>query len=273
MSDQTAIVGKIHTCCKDCFFATYDDITQTGCSIDRLNKYREINEDFVLECYDNEAEFFLVNHMICLYYVDKQRLAQDTTKEELFAAIRRLIKIRYHVIILVHDSNIDNLNHTLRSLKQQDHPPILLTIIKLHDCQIPGAEIFKAFHRIYTDPNQQPQYRIQNPVNPELTKEDYIDIAIDGTKNEKYGFYCIFNSGFEIPREFGHKLDVAVNDDMQRFQLVTANEDGNGMIVPLTAHLRCSGNSHGVYLQTKIEAELCDENKILQINQLFPELF
>ena len=49
MASNTIINPKVHTACKNCMFAVYEDNTQTGCYINRLEKYSD-----VLECYDEE---------------------------------------------------------------------------------------------------------------------------------------------------------------------------------------------------------------------------
>ena len=61
--------------------------------------------------------------------------------------------------------------------------------------------------------------------------------------------------------------------ELQTFHIIKANADGNGAVVPLATHHNYQGNAHGIYLETKVEASLCDENRILQIDQLFPESF
>jgi hypothetical protein len=167
----------------------------------------------------------------------------------------------------------DNLTITLTSLRDQELPPKAITIINLSNDIKMGGNIVALFEDIYKEVAVKPKWRVQNVLNSDLTTPDYIDIAVDGMKRELYNFYMVFQSGFQIPLELGNEIDILVNEKLQTFYIIKGNEDGNGMIVPVTTHFNYQGNAHGIYLETKVEASLCDENKILQINQLFPAWF
>lgn len=51
------------TSCKDCIFALYDGTTQVGCEDNRIEKF----EDDIVEAYDNDKEFFVINRLCTLY--------------------------------------------------------------------------------------------------------------------------------------------------------------------------------------------------------------
>jgi hypothetical protein len=57
---------KIKTSCKNCAFATFEGLTQNGCSFDRITKF----DKDAIEAYDNEKEFYVINRL-CNYYRDK----------------------------------------------------------------------------------------------------------------------------------------------------------------------------------------------------------
>ena len=50
-------VNTIHTPCKSCVFALYEDKTQTDCGLNYISKYRQKDNVEVLEAYDNDKEF------------------------------------------------------------------------------------------------------------------------------------------------------------------------------------------------------------------------
>ena len=272
MSETEQINYRVHTSCKNCFFAEYNGKTQENCGLNLIDKYRQVSDNIVLECYDNNEEFFVINNKFCLYFIEKNRLAENAKVDEVAKAIRNHIKIRYHMIIVLNDK-LRDLRSTLKSIASQKHPPVFVTIIKLPDNKIKGSAIVDLFHKIYSKKKETPKWRVQNALNPELTVRDYIDITIDGTKNKFYNFYSVINAGCILPKNFGSKLDEMINDEMKTFFLIKGNEEGNGMVVPLSVHLGHSGNSHGIYLETKVESDLCDNNKILEIKQIFPESF
>jgi len=55
---------KLQTSCKNCTFAIYNELTQTGCSADRIEKF---NKSDIIEAYDNEKEFYVINNFCNLY--------------------------------------------------------------------------------------------------------------------------------------------------------------------------------------------------------------
>ena len=60
-------IPAIHTSCKKCVFAIYDNITQTGCHLDYIAKYREKNIS-ILEAYDEQKEFYVIGDKKCPGY-------------------------------------------------------------------------------------------------------------------------------------------------------------------------------------------------------------
>lgn len=60
-------ISQIHTSCKNCVFSIYSDITQTGCALNFLSKYKEKNTE-ILEAYDEQKEFYIINNKKCLGY-------------------------------------------------------------------------------------------------------------------------------------------------------------------------------------------------------------
>jgi hypothetical protein len=60
-SQQQEVAVK--TNCKECVFAIYDDKTQTSCAFNRIEKFGSS----IIESYDNEKEFYVINRL-CNYY-------------------------------------------------------------------------------------------------------------------------------------------------------------------------------------------------------------
>ena len=56
MTEKTnEVYEKVHTSCADCIFAEYDEKTQTGCSFDRVEKFRSSGCE-VVDAEDTPAE-------------------------------------------------------------------------------------------------------------------------------------------------------------------------------------------------------------------------
>jgi hypothetical protein len=62
------------TSCKECVFAEYEGKTQVGCSANRIIKFKNLNTEQsvnVIEAYDNDKEFYVINGF-CNYYRSKK---------------------------------------------------------------------------------------------------------------------------------------------------------------------------------------------------------
>lgn len=60
-------ISAIHTSCKSCVFAIYNDDTQQSCRLDYLSTYKT-NDVEVLEAYDDQKNFFIINNKKCVGY-------------------------------------------------------------------------------------------------------------------------------------------------------------------------------------------------------------
>lgn len=60
----------IRTSCKDCIFAIYEDDTQISCAHDRIDKFKTLSSDLVIEAYDEEKNFYVINKF-CNFYRNK----------------------------------------------------------------------------------------------------------------------------------------------------------------------------------------------------------
>jgi hypothetical protein len=55
---------RLQTSCKNCIFAIYSGLTQVGCFANRIDKFDKTD---IIEAYDNEKEFYVVNKFCNLY--------------------------------------------------------------------------------------------------------------------------------------------------------------------------------------------------------------
>ena len=91
----------IQTNCKNCAFAVYEKDTQIGCLHGRVDKFKNLNPDNVLEAYDIDKNFYVINKF-CNFYRDKDSWNNgilDTKK------IRQEAKLTFDVFL-----NCDNIN-------------------------------------------------------------------------------------------------------------------------------------------------------------------
>ena len=260
-------INKVHTSCKNCVWAEYQGDTQTDCDLGRITKFKN-----VLECYDEEKEFFVINNAYCLFYRNKESV-EGMNLEELYKNTRKQMEIMYQLIIYFEDSDdVDSVCRSIVSAVNQKIIPQIVTIINRSPKQGVGKDIAEFFKKYDKDINI---WRVQNLINKSLTREDCIDIVLDGTMYKNFSFYSVINAGFELPEVFSTELDSAINDDIVTFGMLLPNEDGNGMVVPKYTHKVHNGNSHGIYLESKIREVSCNSQAqilpISQVCQSFPK--
>jgi len=81
----------IHTSCKSCILASYSNITQNDCKANLLEKYKKLKVPIV-EVYDEEKEFFVIEGRQCTYYRNKDWLDFHKNKHYLHEWINQIQK-------------------------------------------------------------------------------------------------------------------------------------------------------------------------------------
>lgn len=80
----------MNTSCKKCHYAIYDGKTQTGCQMNRLDKWREKTN--VIEAYDEEKEFYVIQNRNCNAYNEWNTLSPEEAREK--------IKLPYTIMLI-----------------------------------------------------------------------------------------------------------------------------------------------------------------------------
>ena len=125
------MINQLHTSCKDCAFAVYSGKTQTGCSAEILDRYRENGAEIVESYDDSGKEFFVINNKLCSHHREKE-WAKKYSKSELLNIVNSQTKSPYQVMLLYYqDSSQEDLDSTLKSLANQFNPPNIISIINM----------------------------------------------------------------------------------------------------------------------------------------------
>ena len=67
-------IDTVHTPCKNCVFAEYDNKTQIGCHLDYIDRFKQSNID-IIEAWDEEKEFYIINKKKCVGYRENKWFA------------------------------------------------------------------------------------------------------------------------------------------------------------------------------------------------------
>ena len=127
-------INPIHTPCKNCVFAEYEKATQKGCSLGLIEKYMQLEYIDVIEAYDEDKEFYIVNKKKCAGYREQNyfesRDMENATIQDKIYYIQDKLKINYICIINAINISIEDLQKTLQSISEASvHPKVINLVI------------------------------------------------------------------------------------------------------------------------------------------------
>jgi len=237
-------IDSIHTACKNCIFATYEDNTQKDCMLDELYLFRKHNIE-ILEAYDEEKEFYIINKNKCLKYRTKDWKYTNEGLIEQEKMVWDEISLRYHAIIFA-DDNLENIKTTVQSLLDQELRPVYITIVRQFDNDLLPSQIHEVVKECPI------RWRIENIIK-DCATEEIIDMIVPFVK---VPIYTVFKAGCNVPRMMFSYLNERVHKLQLNLILLTPDKYGNGMVVSTKIHETYQGNLNDT-LENKLIKDGC----------------
>ena len=265
---------KPQTACRDCAFAEYDDNTQTGCKLGKLEKFRQ-NGASVKEVFDEtNKEYFVVDGRFCVFWRRPSWLKQnEVVKLGAEKAARKEVQARFAAVVHISDgSSLKDVEKTVNSLLKQSPQPEKLVFTNSSSIK-PSKLVVLGKH--FSVNLKIPKERGCNYWKIEQIKEEgvnflrAIDIAVKGLSANDQNYYCCFNAGFEVPEDFTNKVDDSINEDMNRFLLLTS-ENEDGFVGQIHMHKSIGGN-HGKNFVDKMKS-VTEEQKCPHLIQKIADI-
>lgn len=129
-------INKIHTPCKDCVFAKYQDNTQIDCALSYISKYKSKNIE-ILEAYDDNKEFYIVNGKKCIGYRENKWFDQfdlkDSSIEDKIKKFHEINSLDYLLVVDLKNINLEQLEDLLSQTKNLEFKPKKLIIVRYAD--------------------------------------------------------------------------------------------------------------------------------------------
>lgn len=268
--NEEPLVRPVHTSCGDCVFSKKDKQTQIGCDFDKIELYRERGAD-VVEAYDKfNNEFFVINDRVCLHKRTKL-WAEDYPKKKWKSMVQEQVRLKYHAMVVFKEGDlVEDLESTLMSLNNQDIPPAVLTII--NRSKMAASELVENVHDMNCD---NLDWRLQTFFEDDLHDRNAIDIVIDSSKNYTTSiFYIVFYVPFQVPSQCSREIQKYFVDDLKHAVFARPREDGNGMLVNSSFHIKHGGNAFNVRIEDKLMEFEDEEIKkyIINIEEICPSL-
>lgn len=242
-------LSVVHQSCKLCCFAEYQRgekvPTQTGCSLGRLEKYREQGTETV-QAYDEEAEFEIVNGRRCPAYRDvRGEWAKKTHPDNRAAAVRKELTIRTDVVVVLSESDNEGdpsganpplllkLGATVQSLQKLALSPSSVHVLN-NQSAVRVSQIIQFLRGAATGLNWSVTDIVERTAaGGRVPTERAIDLSAGKLKGH---FYSVWKPGAVVPPTLTLDLDRAVNDDYARFSVLRPNAEGDGLTVALGFH-------------------------------------
>lgn len=223
-------ISKIHTPCKNCVFAKYENITQTGCALSYLDKFRSKNVE-ILEVYDEEKEFYVINNKKCLGYRENKWFDQfDLQHSSLDEKIKKFKEFNHLSYLLVVDlKDFDDTSFDLLKEQIQNSSIKPQKIIFIRYQWINNFH-FNKIKRLLDTANIDCRWRIQTMVDDSLCEKDILHNIVNN--NKEYRFIVSVNKPGNNLKLLIEKANTIVYED---FGIVTALKNTDGSIILFSA--------------------------------------
>lgn len=176
-------ISAIHTPCKKCVFAKYENNTQTDCFLGYIDKYKN-NQTEILEAYDEDKEFYIINNKKCIGYrenswFDKRNLSEATIEEKI-AKYQESNHVHYVAVINLYNLSMDELKNIYDNLSNCKIQPQKIVLVRyLHNKNFP----YKSIENIFEKGRLNTSWRIQTMLDENIP---YIYILNEIAKNNKF---------------------------------------------------------------------------------------
>ena len=257
------MIEKKHTPCKLCIFAEYNDITQIGCKLNMLATFRNHDYATVIEAYDDEKEFYIINGFKCLYWRHDNWEHYDKPLDVQRKQVSKEIAIKFHAIVFANNS-LDDIRHTLNSLLEQKLPPTHITLVRYANSALLPSQLYQIFMAEKWK-SSNIVWRIENIVIFDQADNTIIDLIVPFVKAT---VYSVFYAGFKVPEEMFENLNFQINEQLLYFAMLLPNKFNNGLTVVQQIHERYQGNKDES-LKIKLEKDECP--CIYPIHKILPE--
>ena len=267
------------TKCKNCIFATYEDDTQTGCSLNMIEQAENNNVE-VLDCYDEDKEFHVLANRQCMFYRNST-WASKLEPDNYIQKIQQEIAIPFQALILADEkSTLADIEATIESLEQQILKPSYVLVVREFANKTKPIDIAKLFTIPQAPVRQKGMgwskkhkvlplhkfklWKVENPIDNSRTGRKLMDLALH---TNVHPYVALFRAGRKVPDNFFSTLNDKLNSFFQ-FGIITNKHDLlDGIVI--------SRNIFLYYGNTLVEIEQClkdsqCQKSIHQIQQVIP---
>ena len=254
------LLQEINTSCKDCIFATWEDDSQIGCELGKIELYREKGTTIIEAFDDEDKEFFVVKAWCSTYREELWKTAHSD--KDLIEQIDQETYPKINYCIVIDSLDKDNFQKTLESIKRQKYSPkrILVTCTSPKD-YMPILHYVKAdLEDLYGS-----NFRV-HCVGEDMSFEAILD---DSFKLSANGFYMGLKCGDELPEDASDLVHYALNKKLKSIALIKNGDNLSGTLHQAVLYKYLYGYRGAPFEIKLIEGEEFDET--LESNSLITD--
>jgi hypothetical protein len=240
-------VNNLHTVCKNCIYAIYNEEnkSQIGCEFDRIEKLKK-NGIKVIESYDDEKEFFVLDNHACMSYREKDFL-NNVSLEEAKKITRKQMSPRIAAVINVVDDNKENLKNIIKNISDQTIK--FSEVIFCTNKTTKPSDIISILNELKCTF----KWNIKQILDDYWLGSKSINVSVQKSKST---YFSLFDSNFNIPNKFVEEIDKAICDDLKRFIILEPiDEKGNGATFQTYAFNALRGNEEAFVEESDKKAD------------------
>jgi hypothetical protein len=224
------MINIVHTPCKNCAFAIYEDKTQKDCGLKYIEIYKQKNQE-IIEAYDEEKEFFVINNKKCPGYreqkwFDKLDVPCETLEEKI-AIFHKHNHIHYLLTVNLENLNRENFVDICEQISNLAIPPQKIIFVRY-----PPVDTNETFPYEYLKTNidkyfSNISWRIQTVVDRSVSYEFMLQTII--STNKKYRFVVSMKEYNSDIQHIVNYADNLVVNELGSF-VVVSNSNKNCII-------------------------------------------
>lgn len=233
-------IKPVHTACKKCIFAEWEKNTQTGCFFNRTSKF-----DDVLEVYDDDSEFFVINGRKCNYFKEG-----ETNEPLQDLALKLINKHKVRVTLFVYVVDLNQLAKIIHQINAQNHQ---FEKVYFVDYNKTGYEL-NALLRIFSISCD---WQIIYPL--EGFNLDEIPPFI---LNKANGLFTVWKTGnVDMPPNWVSFIDKKINEEVKQICLIKGNNNCHSGFTTMKIMMVNSGIYSFSHLEKFLDDEAAKDNK------------
>lgn len=243
-------IQAVHTPCKQCVFATYHNITQIGCALNYIDKYRSNSID-ILEAYDEDKEFYVVNGKKCIGYRENKWFEQlgmaDSSIEDKVAKYNESNHVYYTTIINLQVLSHDQLDSLCQQLTLCSIKPKKLILIRYRDDKLSFS--YESIENILKKYNISCVWRIQTMLDNTIIYENAVHNIVQHDRGSR--FVLSLNGYSEDLIKIVETVNDKVYKELDSF-ILGGNKDKSAMIYSTSVYRYGVANNEDITLNDEL---------------------